>query len=151
MPTDGRLAKQHGKRACWDQAGADGSLGAGLAGLVGEGALVSSIDPECDAFPIPVTVEEPAVLLFDHVGQRRELVFRSREGLLTSQECSNVIKICDDHAAKIGGWGTVRYAYYPLWCTRATNLAARSLCDGGESSDFACAWCCCTRGTCGRP
>ena len=94
------------------------------------------------------------VLLFDHAGQRRELVFRSREGLLTKDECSNVIKICDDHAAKIGGWGTVRYAP-PSAASRAVPhrttqssvvCAARLLASGGHVKRDMCVCRCMWRG-----
>ena len=71
---------------------------------------VIDVERDCDAFAVPPSVTEPATLLFDAAQQQRRVVFRTRKPVLTATECSNVVAICNEHAARNNGWGTVRHS-----------------------------------------
>merc|ERR1719161_2379521 len=114
VPWDKRLTRQCGKRRIWDVPW-DGDM-TGVAGLLGAGAEVQGLshpggsDLDAEAFSVPdfVGLREPALGCFDAETQRRRLVFRSRQAFLTPAERTAVVDLCNAHAAKLGGWGTVR-------------------------------------------
>ena len=84
-----------------------------LSELVGSGAFgdgVIDVEHDCDAFAVPQSVTEPAMLLFNQEQQRRRVVFRTKQPVLTAGECSNVVSICDEYATRNNGWGTVRHS-----------------------------------------
>eukprot|EP00933_Yihiella_yeosuensis_P052389 TRINITY_DN50451_c0_g1_i1.p1 TRINITY_DN50451_c0_g1~~TRINITY_DN50451_c0_g1_i1.p1 ORF type:complete len:501 (+),score=73.41 TRINITY_DN50451_c0_g1_i1:64-1566(+) len=111
VPNDSRLVRQCGKRLCWDVALKDDLKDSAQRGLLGSGAEVGgNSSTSAEAFSVPEGVPERALALFDRSSQDRQVVFRSREGLLSPGECSKVVSLCEAHAAKRGGWGTVRHS-----------------------------------------
>jgi hypothetical protein len=80
--------------------------------LVGGGAHgdgVFDLKTDLDAFAVIPDFEEPAVALFGSE-QQNNLVFRTKQAVLTPPECAAVVAICDAHATANGGWGTVRHS-----------------------------------------
>lgn len=67
---------------------------------------------DLDSWAVPTGVHCPALALFDPVAQQRRVVFRSKQPVLTEQECARVVDIANAfHAEHRGGsWGTVRHS-----------------------------------------
>ena len=113
IPSCEFLARQHRKRQIWDRARAP--PGAECTGLVGRGAHGDGIFDaarDLDAYSVhPSQIDQtPALALFDRRHQQDRVVFRSRNALLTPNECARVLEKVDEfHTDKRGGkWGTVR-------------------------------------------
>lgn len=116
VPECDALARQHRKRACWDDDGADHeevtdpSLLGG--GEHGDGAF--AMDDDLDAFAVPAwnVARTPALALFCAETQGDALVFRTRRPVLTAAECARVLEEVDSfHDDCRGGeWGTVRHS-----------------------------------------
>jgi len=63
-------------------------------GLVGDGAYGDGcidVEKDLDAFEVAEGLECPALALFDQDTQGRRLVFRTKQPVLTAQECAAVL------------------------------------------------------------
>lgn len=86
--------------------------------LIGNGAHFNrefSRSRDFDSFEIPCDQEEPALGLFTADKQERKLVFRTKQPILTCDECAAVIEVVEDYVAQNRGgvWGSVRSASLP--------------------------------------
>lgn len=118
LKDDVPLARQEGKRALWD--GPGGSGGEGCNGMFGAAALAGGgfeRERDFDAFKVHPNMRSkcPALALFDEIEQRDELVFRTREPIMTAEECASVLKAVEEYieVERGGVWGTVRKASVP--------------------------------------
>jgi hypothetical protein len=78
--------------------------------------LVENSKPDCREVLEPFTVSPlasyPPLSLFCTETQKNCLVFRTKQALLSPEECSSVLRIVDQHHTQnLGGkWGTVRHS-----------------------------------------
>jgi len=56
-----------------------------------------------DIFSIPDDLDEPALGLFDSQTQQRRLIFRSKEAVLTLEECNAVISTVEEYISTSNG------------------------------------------------
>jgi hypothetical protein len=70
------------------------------------------------------TFVTPALAIFDPAQEQRGVVFRSRQPLLTPQECASVVEIVNRHHEEScgGAWGTVRHS-----SVKTTDVAVESV------------------------
>jgi len=115
IPSDPVLARQHNKRFVWDEL--CGPLGeTDLCGQAahGDGCFLKEDLNSYKVDPCRMAVT-PALSLFDREMQDRNVVFRTRNALLTEDECARVLQHVEDfHAEERNGiWGTVRKSSVP--------------------------------------
>ena len=140
VPTDQRLARQHSKVQCWK----DISIKSDSLVALNSSISNSNIDlkkliggsvhfgrPFCsedfDAFRIANCIHEPALNLFNADSQDRKLVFRSRNQILTVDECAAVVALTEHHVAENGGWTSVRSASLPTTDVAVEDVPALRL------------------------
>ena len=108
------LARQHRKRACWDDD--RGDTEACDSRLLGDGAHGDGVfrpnDLEAFAVPEENVKRTPALALFEPAAQKGAVVFRTRRPVLTAEECEEVLgRVEAFHEDFRGGrWGTVRHS-----------------------------------------
>ena len=115
IPLDPRLKRQQRKRSVWDVAWQGSHCD--LEAMIGQGATFDSVQPweEClIAYRVDIMHRaEPCLALFDADTQAKRVVFKSRERVLTEEECKEVCRIVNLHAKAQGGWSTVRQSTVP--------------------------------------
>jgi len=108
------LARQYRKRACWDHHDPAEVCDPRLLGSDNTTSSYCSVHDDLEAFFVPEdnVKHTPALALFEPTVQKNALVFRSRQPVLTGEECKEVLRCVEAfHRDFRGGqWGTVRHS-----------------------------------------
>jgi hypothetical protein len=112
-PTCSVLKTQTRKRRCWDDATPDDEEDS----ISDKGCGMTSFDAssDFDAFSVPLHLRSkcPALALFDKDTQQHQLVFRTKEPILSSDECARVLRqvqLFHSEHPRNGKWSTVRHS-----------------------------------------
>jgi hypothetical protein len=143
VPSCPVLKRQFDKRDCWDRGVApmacpgveqEWSPGAGLGGAAPlAGRRICADDLEAfsavhrfERTNDPHDFATSALALFDKESQQDRVVFRSRQPVLTADECRRVMGIVDaHHSEKLGGrWGSVRQSSVHTTDVAVEDIAA---------------------------
>jgi hypothetical protein len=124
LPTCSLLATQARKRHCWDHIAMDE-----IDNVADEAMTPMSFDAiaDFDAFSVPPSLRTqcPALALFDPATQQHRLVFRTKRPILSSSECTRVIKevnLYHSQPPHNGKWSTVRHS-----SVKTTDVAAEDI------------------------
>lgn len=112
-PTCSVLETQTRKRRCWDDATPDDEEDS--ISEKGCGMMPFDISSDFDAFSVPLHLRSkcPALALFDKDTQQHRLVFRTKDPILSSDECARVLRqvqLFHSEHPRNGKWSTVRHA-----------------------------------------
>jgi len=113
VPDCETLNRQYRKRACWDDVNEDEVTNPLLLGEGAHGDGVYNREEDLEAFVVPANkTQTPALALFSSETQKNALVFRTRQHVLTPDECKQVLNEVEAfHKDFRGGkWGTVRHS-----------------------------------------
>ena len=109
VPDCETLNRQYRKRACWDDMNEDEVTNPLLLGEGAHGDGIYNREEDLEAF---VGTQTPALALFSSETQNDELVFRTRQPVLTPDECKQVLNEVEAFHKDFrdGKWGTVRHS-----------------------------------------
>ena len=114
VPECETLSRQYRKRACWDDINDEEVTNPLLLGEGSHGDSIYHCDEDLEAFVVPEEnrKQTPALALFCSETQNNDLVFRTRQPILTSDECKRVLEEVDafHRDFRDGKWGTVRHS-----------------------------------------
>ena len=114
VPDCETLNRQYRKRACWDDMNEDEVTNSLLLGNGAHGDGVFNREEDLEAFVVPEAnrTQTPALALFTSETQENALVFRTRQPVLSSNECKQVLNEVEAFHKDFrnGTWGTVRHS-----------------------------------------
>jgi len=114
VPDCETLNRQYRKRACWDEINGDEVTNPLLLGEGAHGDGVYNREEDLEAFVLAEANRQqtPALALFCPEKQKDELVFRTRQPVLTPDECKQVLNEVEAFHKDFrdGRWGTVRHS-----------------------------------------
>ena len=112
VPDCETLNRQYRKRACWDDINEDELTNPLLLGEGAHGDGVYNREEDLEAFEVPNGTQTPALALFSSETQKNALVFRTRQPVLTPDECKQVLNEVEafHQDFRNGKWGTVRHS-----------------------------------------
>lgn len=114
LPSCRLLEIQHNKRSCWDDPSSGNEMPSSLEETSSSTTTDYSRNEDLDAFYVAPSrlCCTPALALFDPSTQQKALVFRSRQPVLSKEECQWVItQVQTYHTEHCDGkWSTVRHS-----------------------------------------